>query len=356
MAFVANDTPQKTADTTAYPSQTSGEDAYRAGAPTKLDTRPQTADKHLKNTLELVDHTNNSEHTALQPGDHRYTISVDGKDRQFEVHVPPGYDGKKPYPVVYMMPGMGGSIDQQKHETGMNNRQDAIIVYTQPLPKDFPGDFNLTKQTSWNLNDGSLTKKDASYDDMDYMRRVNQLVSHQVNVDKNAQYIAGFSEGGGAAQYVAEQMPGTFAAVASVHGTYLEGEEKPQKDSGTAFIDVMGTSDHMLPMSGGRGLMTLTTPIAAESRPLQQATNWAAANECSAPTVKQDGTNTVTDYACRSGDVEQIVRQGGEHAWDGKGLNGKADFGWYFVGMPDTTQDTTRDIMNFFNAHRKQGS
>lgn len=336
-----------------YPTTAPDHQAFAPHSAVPADNRPITGDAHVNQGFHIVDNGGTHNAHPLTPGDHHFTTVVDGKQRDFEIHVPKGYDGSKPYPVVYLMPGMGGSIDQMKHETGMNNRNDAIMVYTQALPKDFPNTHGLIKQNSWNLSDGSLTNKVGGYDDLNYIKKVDQLVSQQVNVDKHAQYIAGFSEGGGAAQYVAEQMPGKFAAVASVHGTYLEGDEKPQPHSGTSFIEIHGTDDHMLPIEGGKGFMTLPVTKASLSRPEEQISNWAAANGLTDKHVSQSNGNIVVDYPSKNGEVEQMIRVGGEHAWDGKGLSGKADYGWMFVGEPDTNQDTTRDIMNFFNAHRR---
>ena len=36
----------------------------------------------------------------LGPGDHTRTVKVDQLARQYLVHFPPSYDGKKPMPVV----------------------------------------------------------------------------------------------------------------------------------------------------------------------------------------------------------------------------------------------------------------
>src|SRR5438067_875168 len=41
----------------------------------------------------------------LGPGDHRRELTVGGRDRSYLLHVPPGYDPKRPTPVVLAFHG-----------------------------------------------------------------------------------------------------------------------------------------------------------------------------------------------------------------------------------------------------------
>jgi polyhydroxybutyrate depolymerase len=292
----------------------------------------------------------------LTPGDHHYTFSDQGKSRQYEIHVPSDYDGSKPIPVMYMMPGVGGSIEQMKGETGMNRVADAkgfAVVYVEALPKNVPYTFGMASANSWNLDGGSLTDKVAGYDDRGYMNSVDRSVAEKLNVDKNAQYVVGFSEGGGAAQYIAVANPGRFAGVGSVHGTRLDGDQKPQNRDKTAFIAIHGDDEYMLPPDGGKGLMTILYDKVTGSKPLDQKKVWAEADSCAAPMSADSKESKVTEYSCGSVNVKEIIRHGGQHAWDGLGQNGKGEHGWYIVGMPDKTKDTSSDVANFLLKYRK---
>ncbi len=308
----------------------------------------------------------------LTPGDHQESLTVQGRQRRYEIHVPPNYDGSKPIPVMYVMPGVGGHIDQMKHETGLNREADEkgfAVVYIEALDKPFPGTFGLGSATSWNLDHGSLTEKVAGYDDLNYIKAVDKEVSKALNVQNDAKYLTGFSEGGGAAQYVAESMPGVFAGVASVHGTHLESDPKPRTGDPTAFVSIIGDDDNMLPISGGHGIgegwrpmkgfMTGTLGKVSESEPLQQKEVWAEANGCQAPKIKDDGKDKVTTYTCQGGPVTEIIRLGGMHAWDGLGQNpnnyitGKPDYGWWLVGEPNPKWNTSADVVKALMGFRK---
>ncbi len=307
----------------------------------------------------------------MTPGDHAYSKILDGNLRAFSIHVPPNYDGTKPIPVVMVMPGMGGSIDQMRHETGLDRAADQrgfAVVYTEALPKSFPGSFGYSKTNGWNLDHGSLTSKSAGYDDLNYIKQVSDAVTKDLNVDPAARYVVGFSEGGGAAQFVAESMPGTFAGVGSVHGTHLNSDLNPKPGDKTAFVAVLGDDDNMLPLHGGhgwfdggllKGFTTITIPKVAQSEPLSQKNVWAQADSCGMPTVTDDGNDKKTEFLCPGSHVSEIIRHGGQHAWDGLGQNArnyithKPDFGWSFIGEPNPQEDTTRDILNGLLPYRK---
>src|SRR5262245_29526903 len=83
------------------------------------DGRPRTAEQHLPSDFQISGLDSGSKE-KMTPGDGEEAFAVDGKTREYEIHVPKGYDGKKELPVMYMMGGVGGGIDQMKHETGMN--------------------------------------------------------------------------------------------------------------------------------------------------------------------------------------------------------------------------------------------
>jgi len=48
---------------------------------------------------------------ALEPGDHRRLLEVDGRQRTYLVHVPPGSDPATPRPLVLVFHGGGANAD-----------------------------------------------------------------------------------------------------------------------------------------------------------------------------------------------------------------------------------------------------
>jgi len=318
----------------------------------------------------------------LKPGDHHQEFQLDGKTRQFDVHVPKGYDGSKPLPVIYMLHGLTESAAQMQEYSQMNKIADEkgfAVVYVQALPQTFPGSLGLYKENSWNLDHGTLTDKDPTYDDLKYIKDVKSRVEAEVRTDPHKLYLAGFSEGGQASQYIAHEMPNTFAGVASIHGTVLDSDPKPRANDPTAMISVLGDDDNVLPISGGRGIgeggipvkgwMLTTVSRIGESQPLQQAALWAQAEGNNQITRTKSLNQDTTTYAGGAAPVMQIVRhahktangtEGGQHAWDG------GNDGWNAVPDPDLIQsiskidrhsdptfDTSRTVSDFLLKFRK---
>jgi poly(3-hydroxybutyrate) depolymerase len=295
---------------------------------------------------------------SLTPGDHNETLQVEGKTRQFDVHIPAGYDGKSKLPVMYMLPGLTETKNMMEQYSQMNKVADQkgfAVVYLQALPQSFPGSFGLFKEYSWNLDHGTLTDKDPGYDDLNYFKAVKNSLEGSATIDPHRQYLAGFSEGGEAAQYIAYAMPHTFAGVATVHSTLLDSDPRPRANDPTAMISVLGDDDNILPLKGGhgwfqggsllKGYMLITVPRVGESQPLAQAPAWAAADGDHIIAVNNNDDAEITNYSGGSAPVEQIVRhsrfgwlgsQGGQHAWDG------GDDGWKAVPDPDLIQDISK--------------
>ncbi|MCY2929712.1 MAG: hypothetical protein NTV86_09510 [Planctomycetota bacterium] len=70
--------------------------------------------------------------TALGPGDHVRTLTVDGRSRSYLVHVPPQYDATKATPVVLIFHGAMMSGQMMVKFCGMNKTADSggfVAVY-----------------------------------------------------------------------------------------------------------------------------------------------------------------------------------------------------------------------------------
>jgi poly(3-hydroxybutyrate) depolymerase len=315
------------------------------------------------------------------PDDVKEQIKVDGKGRTFELHVPKNYDGHSPLPVVYMMHGLTENMDMMREYSNMDKlsyEKGFAVAYLQALPQNFPG-LPFYHENSWNLDHGTLTSKDPSYNDLDYFKAVKAGVAQQIPVDPHREYIAGFSEGGQAAQYIAHEMPGTIAGIASVHGTILDSDPRPNTNDPTAEISVLGNDDNLLPLTGGHGWFTekallkgwvlFTASKVSQSEPLAQSPAWAKADGDTTEQHLSKPGEEDTIYSGGTAPVEQIIRmrhkesdgikRGGEHAWDG----GKGGWNESHPDLltwisrperqPDPEFDTSEQIMDFLLNYRK---
>lgn len=313
---------------------------------------------------------------SLKPGDHLQKLKVEGLEREYEIHIPKGYDGHSKLPVVYMLHGLTENREMMKEYSHMNDvsdKQGFAVVYLQALEQPLPGTVGLYDETSWNLDHGTLTPKDKRYDDLNYFQAVKGGLEENVNIDSDRMFLAGFSEGGQASQYILNKMPHTFAGMALVHSTLLESDPHPTKESAASTMVVLGDDDHVLPKEGGRGLVTLLIPKTGESQPLEQAPAWAAANGNKYVRKTGDAQQEVTEYSGGLAVVKEVVRKsdceliiidchGGKHAWDGG--NG----GWKHakndlitmvskpVRVPDPRYDTSSEIWKFFKDKKRVGA
>src|SRR5262245_64766060 len=69
---------------------------------------------------------------AFVPGDNPRTMAFGGLLRTYRVHVPPGYDGSVPVPLVVDIHGLGSNVREQEVVSGMaakSNTTGFIVVY-----------------------------------------------------------------------------------------------------------------------------------------------------------------------------------------------------------------------------------
>ncbi len=306
-------------------------------------------------------------------------MSVDVKNpdgsvdkREFDVYLPVGYDGKKPLPVLFVLHGVTGGNGKglMEGESGLDAIADAkqkegkgfMVVYPVGKVHNVPYSGGIAKIQDWNSPGAGLTDTDPKYDDVDFFKSMIDSLKNNssVNVDADRIYASGFSSGGQFARHLRSRLPHTFAGVASVHGTRLGTEASALPGDYAADISFLSNYDDMLPAMGGRGLMTITLPKVADSKPRDQVKQAAADNGCfGPPTVTKQGNYVITEYFCngypakeyfnagdwRAGKLGYFVGRGAtgsaQHAWDGAGTGG-----WPVVGEKNRSLNTSEVIVD----------
>lgn len=288
------------------------------------DTLKEQPQYLLKDATEIV---NGQEQPAgkLTPGMHTLRFKVDGKDREFDVHIPKDYDGKKELPMVLMFHGMsdGPPRGLMATETGMNKKADAddfIAVY--PLAEQ--SRTGLKSKYSWNL----LGDAPTASDNFKYVRGILDLISQAAKVDTTALAAIGFSEGGLLVNELARKMPGKFSILGSVGGTIPERDKDalPKDQSPTNVFIVNNLEDKtMLPYAGGAGTLSgalsgryvLNLNHLPESRPDLQVAYFTGKPNSDKP-VEQfaDGKAEKFTYTNKENKGQVVeYRIKGQHAW-----------------------------------------
>ncbi|MEK6677348.1 MAG: PHB depolymerase family esterase [Planctomycetota bacterium] len=287
------------------------------------------------------------------PGDYSGAFRFDNRHRTYFLHVPIGYDGQAPMPLVVMLHGGGGTGFQVARDTGFNDLADA-----QGFHVVCPNAFPITPfDKVWADGRGTSLNEVRGVDDVGFVNAVVDYVSARLHVDDKRVYLAGVSNGSILAHRIACQQGNRFAAFSGVAGTF------PDAIVGTCELDGLmpalffhGTLDGFSPFDGGevssfRGGVVLSV---SESMGL-----WSALNGCSSEFAFEDepdldptdGTHVQRhdQIACPdSASVVTYVIEGGGHTWP----DGPGDASDVF-GIVTHDVNATRTIWDFFRQYSK---
>lgn len=254
-------------------------------------------------------------------------VASGGLQRTYALHLPPGYDRSRPYPLLVAFHGASGS-HQFAEDMGLHKAADRL-GFIVAAPDGVGGD--------WALGCGGCTLADRS--GIDDVRFVETLVSHlaqNASIDRGRTYAVGRSDGATFTYRLGCSLP--FAAIAVVSGTML-GAARCQPPRPVPLVAFHGTADPVIPFSGGAGPATL----------------WAGFNGCSpTPTATalpdrvDDGTTVFRyDYdGCRDGaDVTFFTINGGGHAWPGSLIPYSSG------GLQSRDIEASEEILDFFARH-----
>ncbi|KAL2864064.1 alpha/beta hydrolase family esterase [Aspergillus lucknowensis] len=170
------------------------------------------------------------------------TISVNGQERQFTIHVPENYQNDQGHRLVYGLHWVGGTMDQVASggTTGLpwayfglqvKSNDTAILVAPQGI------------NNGW-ANSGG--------EDIAFIDAMNEYIDAGLCVDQGQRFAMGFSYGASMSYAIACARANDFRAVTVIAGGELSG-----CDGGTdpiAYFGIHGINDGTLPIDGGRAL------------------------------------------------------------------------------------------------------
>ena len=268
---------------------------------------------------------------AHAAGDSNDTIQSGGIARTYILHVPTGYDGSKPVPLVMVF-------------HGFTLNADFMSAYAKiPQAADADGFIALIPNGTgspqyWN------SSKNVGPDDIGFIRDLLAKVKADLCVDSSRVYAAGYSNGGGMAQFVACELEPQVAAVGVVSSTY--GSCMPT----VPVVAFHGTADPLLPFDGSD--MSLGV-VGGNVPPVRMVlSEWAAGLGCDRlPTIAHPTADVElsTFHHCVAGDGQALLYAvlGGGHTWPGGAFPIDA------LGPTTSEIDATQIMWKFFSAHPK---
>lgn len=180
-----------------------------------------------------------------KPGNYSQTLTFDGIERHYNLHVPPDYDPAHPMPLVLVLHGHGDDAAGIARISGMDAEADKkgfIVAY--PEAVHWLGEKSLA---AWNTGNG-LVPPGMETDDSGFLRTVIDNCQSQFSIDKNRTFLVGFSNGGMEAYKAATELSDKLAAVVAVSGAMGGSEGKPELP--VSMLSIVGTADDGVPLSG----------------------------------------------------------------------------------------------------------
>ncbi len=272
---------------------------------------------------------------VMPPGSTRQTITAAGVVRHYLLHVPAGYDGSTPLPLIFVLHGYGGAPVGMEKSTGMSEKADQEGFFVAYLlgTGDVPG---------W--NSGLTPGTGVTADDVEFVRALIRELSGRLRVDPARVYAAGFSNGAFMTNRLGAELPDLLAGVAIVEGTVGVRQSDgtvvmiTQPKGPIPVIVIHGKQDANVLYDGGVGAgvgKLDAVPVA------DMIDFWTGADGCSGSPLEASSTANILiqDYRdCAAGtEVMLYTIVDGVHQWPT--LQSKAKF------------SATDAIWDFFSRH-----
>jgi len=295
--------------------------------------------------------------TTMHPGDNTVELTFDGLARRYIVHVPPGYDGKTPAPVVIMFHGGGGKARGAMSETGWSAKADKenfLAVYPEGVPRDPARHASFVRNPqSW--NDGSarpiLAAAQKNVDDVGFVNAMLDDLSARLRVDPRRIYATGFSNGASMAFRAGRELAARLAAIAPVAGSDWLAQPAPARP--VPLLYITGTKDPLNPIDGGP-IFIGGKPAGTKPPVREFIKKWVQMLGCAPePQViyDQDGVRGTAYGACHeNAEVVFYTVAGMGHFWPG----GKIHLPERVIGKSSDAISATDVIWEFFKRHPKR--
>jgi polyhydroxybutyrate depolymerase len=249
--------------------------------------------------------------STLMPGDSNGTIDVGGMTRNYILHVPPGYTGDEPVPLLVDWHPLTQSAQFQRTSSGyaqVADREGFIVAYPDGI------------DNAWNI--GPCCTRSRDVDDLGFARALVDKIKSQACIDPKRVYAAGFSMGGGMSHFLGCKAADVFAAVAPAAFDLIE-EYDCTPSRPITVISFRGTADFIVPYAGGASTPPTPYPLDPIHFLGAQGTfeKWAELNQCTGePMDTGGGCETYTQ--CAQGVEVTLCTSGGGHS------TGDPDVGW----------------------------
>jgi polyhydroxybutyrate depolymerase len=258
---------------------------------------------------------------ALEPGDHRRVLTVDGQEREYLLRVPKtADDAPREPPVVLAFHGGGSNAEAMIGFSGLNEtaeREGFLVVYPN-------GAGRVARARTWNGGNCCGYAQRHMIDDVKFVRLLLDDMKQATPFDEHRVYATGISNGAMMCYRLASELSDRIAAIAPVGGPM--GTEGCSPAQPVPVCHFHGTADQFAPYAGGRGARSLTqTNFFSVEHSIGQ---WVKANGChpdpqveELPAKVDDGTRITRSVYTGGREGAEVVLftiHGGGHTWPGR--------------------------------------
>jgi len=242
------------------------------------------------------------------------TITWDGQERQYIEYVPTSYSAAQTAPVLFMLHGMGDTMDNFFQATQIKNvadQQGWIVICPQALDFNYEnpllgGSYDFGN--CWNV--GSTVHVsfemygipfnfdvtvNENVDDEGFLMAVLEATKAEYNVDQDKVFFAGFSLGGFMSHRMAIQHGDVINAIAAVSGVIGNDLTTLTPVDNVNVLQIFGTSDEMITYDDAMislqslGYYNLGMPVE------ETVEYWRAFNQCDETPIIEQYPDTHND-------------------------------------------------------------
>jgi polyhydroxybutyrate depolymerase len=267
---------------------------------------------------------------ALKAGNSTQTITSSGTSRSFIVHLPTGYTGSSPLPVIFDFHPLGGSGSGQEGSSHWDTKCDSVGCIA-VFPESASNGGN-----GWDVGYCCQGAQQNRVDDVQFTRDMIKFLEANTCVDPKRIYASGCSNGGGMAYILACKAADVIAAVAPVDFRCITGTEPTNPSSLTATnntactctlprpISVMafdeGGDNSIVPYNGGNTVVAADCPPGGSCKafyfPSAQLNvdTWANFDSCTGSATTDPSNSICKTYtSCASNTQVSLCTESGGH-------------------------------------------
>ena len=287
-------------------------------------------------------------HPALTPqaGSYVFTLTFDGMQRDFRLHVPPAAASGQALPLVLNLHGATQNAQLEEITSDMDPNADMngyLVAYpdgTRIAKVLTPDPVAKNAQYGWNAGMCCGLPVTKHINDVGFLLKVIADIASKTPVDLRRVYITGISNGGMMAYAMAAEASGHVAAVASVSGQVEIPVIHPTRpvptmefhsvDDPIAKFNGTPNNNPRLRLSVMEGIDQWVKADGCDTKPRTGTVVVGAAGSISAG----ETATPITYTHCRSGTEVALWRfTGSGHVWPGSPLNMGPKKNWILAGV-----------------------